>query len=59
MDQKFLSGLGNIYVNEILFNSKIKPDRPVKKLVDFEICKIIENTKKNFKKSYFLWWFND
>ena len=53
MDQKFLSGLGNIYVNEILFNSKIKPDRPVKKLVDFEICKIIENTKKILKKAIF------
>ena len=25
MDQKFISGLGNIYVNEILFLSKVKP----------------------------------
>ena len=27
MDQKFLAGLGNIYVNEILFLSKIKPKK--------------------------------
>ena len=27
MDQKFVSGLGNIYANEILFLSKIKPTK--------------------------------
>ena len=32
MDQKFISGLGNIYVNEILFFSGVKPDKKVKKL---------------------------
>ena len=46
MDQKFLSGLGNIYVNEILFFSKIKPMRKVKKLRDFELREIIKFTKK-------------
>mgnify|MGYP000070459452 CR=1 FL=1 len=45
MDQKFLSGLGNIYVNEILFLSKIKPTRKVKKIKNFEIKKIIKFTK--------------
>ena len=34
MDQKFLAGLGNIYVNEILFLSKIKPNRKLHKLND-------------------------
>ena len=29
MDQTFISGLGNIYVNEALFMSKIKPLRNV------------------------------
>ena len=32
MDQTFISGLGNIYVNEILFMSKIKPTRMCKNL---------------------------
>ena len=28
MDQTFVSGLGNIYVNEVLFLSKINPLKP-------------------------------
>ena len=51
MDQKFVSGLGNIYVNEILFLSKIKPTRKVKKIEDFEIKKVINYTKKILKSS--------
>mgnify|MGYP001355165178 CR=1 FL=1 len=46
MDQKCISGLGNIYVNEILFYSGVKPMRKVKSLKDFEIKKIIKSTKK-------------
>ena len=51
MDQKCVSGLGNIYVNEILFLSGIRPFRKVAKLKDFEINKIIKSTKKILKKS--------
>tara|TARA_B100001057_G_scaffold469747_1_gene530362 strand:+ start:765 stop:1631 length:867 start_codon:yes stop_codon:yes gene_type:complete len=51
MDQKFISGLGNIYVNEILFLSKIKPDKNVNILNDKEIKNIISNTKKILKKA--------
>ena len=51
MDQQFVSGLGNIYVNEILFLSKIKPTRKVEKLKDYEIKKIIYSTKKILKHS--------
>ena len=51
MDQNCVSGLGNIYVNEILFLSGIKPFRKVAKLKDFEINKIIKSTKKILKKS--------
>ncbi len=46
MDQKFVSGLGNIYVNEILFFSCIKPTRKIKHLTDSEINKVIKFTKK-------------
>jgi len=51
MDQKFVSGLGNIYVNEILFSSKVKPDRKVKTLKNYEIKKIIHFTKKILRHS--------
>ncbi len=46
MDQKFISGLGNIYVNEILFYSGIKPTRAASNLKNFEIHKIVKFTKK-------------
>jgi len=45
MDQKFISGLGNIYVNEILFSSGIKPTKKVNNLSESEIRKIIKFTK--------------
>ena len=46
MDQKFISGLGNIYVNEILFFSGVKPNKKIKKLSNNEIKEIIKLTKK-------------
>ena len=51
MDQKCVSGLGNIYVNEILFLSGIKPGRMVNKLKNYEIEKIIKFSKKILKNS--------
>ena len=54
MDQKFISGLGNIYVNEILFSSGIIPNKKIVKLSDNEIKKIIKLTKKLIKKAIIL-----
>ncbi len=51
MDQKFVSGLGNIYVNEILFLSGVRPSRVVKKLKNSEIEKIIKYSKIILKGS--------
>ena len=51
MDQKFVSGIGNIYANEILFMSKINPSRNVQKLKEFELKKIVNYTKKILKKA--------
>jgi formamidopyrimidine-DNA glycosylase len=51
MDQKFVSGIGNIYANEILFLSKINPLRKVKSLKESEIKNIIKFTKKVLKDS--------
>ncbi len=51
MDQKFVSGLGNIYVNEILFYSRVRPTRKISKLKDKEIINMLKNTKKILKKA--------
>ena len=51
MDQKIVSGLGNIYVNEILFWSKIKPNRKVNSINHTEIKKIIYYSKSILIKS--------
>ena len=51
MDQKCVSGLGNIYVNEVLFLSRIKPIRQATKLKNFEIEKIIKFSKKILNNS--------
>ena len=46
MDQKYISGLGNIYVNEILFFSEVNPEKQVNKLSNRQVAKIVSNTKK-------------
>jgi len=51
MDQKFVSGLGNIYVNEVLFLSKLDPTRPVNTLRPLDIVKILNFIKKILKLS--------
>ena len=51
MDQKFVCGLGNIYVNEILFFSCINPLRKVSSLKGTEIENIVQNTKKILRNS--------
>ena len=51
MDQKFVSGLGNIYVNEVLFLSKLDPTRPVNTLKPLDIVKILNFIKKILKLS--------
>jgi len=51
MDQKFVSGLGNIYCNEILFLCKLNPLRAIQKISKKELINIIKYTKKILKKS--------
>ena len=51
MDQKFISGLGNIYVNEILFFCKIEPTKKICNISTIEIKKIIKYTKKVLSKA--------
>lgn len=49
MDQKFIAGIGNIYSDEILFASGVRPQRYVKTLTGKEIKKISQNIKKILK----------
>ena len=51
MDQTFISGLGNIYVNEALFMSKISPLRKCSDINTNEISNLISNIKKILKLS--------
>ena len=51
MDQTFISGLGNIYVNEALFLSKINPLKNCDKLDDKEKILLIKNIRKILKLS--------
>ena len=51
IDQKFVSGIGNIYANEILFLSKINPNKRAKLLKTAECHQIIFNSRKVILKA--------
>jgi formamidopyrimidine-DNA glycosylase len=50
MDQKKMSGVGNIYANDALFEAKIDPIRKAKDLSDDEIKKLYDAILKVLKK---------
>lgn len=51
LDQSILSGLGNIYVDEVLFKSSISPFKKAKDINDKEIDLIIESSKEILEKA--------
>ncbi len=51
MDQSIISGIGNIYSDEILWQSGINPERKIKEIKDPEFKKIFESLQKILKKS--------
>lgn len=51
LDQSIISGIGNIYDDEILFLSKINPFIEGHNLNDDQLKKIIANTKKTLEKA--------
>ncbi|MDC0585478.1 bifunctional DNA-formamidopyrimidine glycosylase/DNA-(apurinic or apyrimidinic site) lyase [Candidatus Pelagibacter sp.] len=51
LDQKFVSGIGNIYASEILFLSQINPFKKASLLSQKECRKIISNSKKILLKA--------
>ena len=51
IDQKFVSGIGNIYASEILYFSKINPNKKIKLLKKKECSQIILSSKIVLKKA--------
>jgi len=51
MNQKFVSGLGNIYTNEILFKSKLNPRLNINKISESKINALVKSTKSILRKS--------
>ncbi len=51
MDQHFISGIGNIYANEILFSAKIKPNKISSKLTLVDIERLHSSIGKVLKRA--------
>ena len=51
LDQSYVTGIGNIYADEILFASKINPKSYADRLTKSKLKEIIDNTKKVFEHS--------
>ena len=51
IDQNFVSGIGNIYANEILFYSKINPFKKGENISNYEINKILKISKSVLNKA--------
>ena len=45
IDQNFVSGIGNIYASEILFQSKINPQKKCCDLSDYELNDLVKYSK--------------
>ncbi|MGB9680964.1 MAG: DNA-formamidopyrimidine glycosylase [Minisyncoccia bacterium] len=51
MDQKYISGIGNIYSSEILFEARIHPLKKIEKLTEEEIKNLYKAIKKVLLKA--------
>lgn len=51
LEQDVISGIGNIYADEILFKSEISPFKQASKITKCQAVKIIENAKEIFDKA--------
>lgn len=51
LEQKYITGIGNIYADEILFRSKVNPKKLAKNISKDKLNEIIENTKIIFEES--------
>ncbi|MCX6791261.1 MAG: bifunctional DNA-formamidopyrimidine glycosylase/DNA-(apurinic or apyrimidinic site) lyase [Candidatus Gribaldobacteria bacterium] len=51
MDQNVIAGIGNIYADEILFQAKVLPQRPIGSLSELEIKQIYQAMRAILKKA--------
>ena len=51
LDQSIVAGLGNIYVNEVLFASNISPKRKGKNISKIKSFQLVKNVKKILKQA--------
>jgi len=51
LDQSIVGGIGNIYIIESLFKSRISPFRPAKSLTDIELGRLVDCVKDVLKAS--------
>lgn len=51
LDQKNIAGIGNVYIQDILFNSKIHPSRKIISLIDSEIEALYESIRSVLNQS--------
>lgn len=51
LEQKYFAGIGNIYRADILYLSRIRPDRTLSQITDEEHARIFENTIETLHKS--------
>ena len=51
LDQSIMVGLGNIYVDEVLFLSSLNPNLKYNELTDADLEKIIDNSKIVLEKA--------
>lgn len=51
LDQSVMSGLGNIYVDEVLWKAKLHPETPANHLSDKDIQNIIELSNQEMEKA--------
>lgn len=51
LDQKNIAGIGNVYVQDVLFNAKIHPSRAISSLKDKEIAELHKSIKSVLNES--------
>lgn len=51
MDQKVVSGIGNVYADEALFDAGVRPDRSASNISDQEVERIVASVKKILKRA--------
>jgi len=51
LDQKNIAGIGNVYVQDILFNARIHPRRTIQSLTDSEINSLYESMQSVLRES--------